>query len=137
MNPDIISRFDAKRTELLAQFKAKHPSSYLDIVTTLVTAITDDDEYGECNLDPERITVIDHGDYQGSQLFIIAAKGYQPSTYWATECSYGSCSGCDTLEAIIYDSCDSDGAPTDKQANDYLTLALHLAQRMELLFETT
>lgn len=128
----IIARFDAKRRDLLAQFKAKHPDSYLDIVKSVVAAVTTEDDYGDCNLDPDRITVIDHGHYQGSQLFIIAAKGCQPSDYWATEQSYGSCSGCDTLQSIAGYSSDP---PTDEQAKDYLTLALHLAQRMERLFE--
>jgi hypothetical protein len=133
MDKDIIARFDAKREHLRSVFKAKHPADYTAIVTELVRAITSEDEYGECNLDPERITVIDHGDWQGSLLFIIAAKGYQPSEYWATECCYGSCSGCDTLQSIRdFD----DSPPTDEQANDYLTLALHLAQRMERLFGT-
>jgi hypothetical protein len=136
MDKDIIARFDAKREHLRAAFKAKHPDSYLDVVTELVRAIADEDEYGcgEYNLDPDRITVIDHGDYQGSMLFVIAAKGYQPSDYWATECSYGSCSGCDTLEGIREYSGE---APTDAQANDYLTLALHLAQKMQRLFNPT
>lgn len=132
MNKDIIARFDAKRDRLLAIFKAKHPDSYEGILLELVKAITDEADYGNFNLDPNRITKIDHGEYQGSLLFIIASKGYQPSTYWATECAYGSCSGCDTYEAIRdY----GDDPPTDEQAKDYLTIALHLAQRMEKLFE--
>lgn len=131
MDKLIIARFDANRDNILSVFKSKPPGSYLDVVKTLVEAITTEDDHGECNLDPDRITVIDHGDYQGSQMFIIAAKGYQPSDYWATECSYGSCSGCDTLESIRgY----GDAQVTDEQANDYLTLTLHLAQKMERLF---
>ena len=132
MIPTIVARFDAKRPDLLALFKAKHPEDYLDIVKTVVSTVTSPDNYGECNLDPERITMIDHGEYQGTLVFVIAAKGYQPSVYWATECSYGSCSGCDTLEAIrAY----PDGPVSDEQANDYLTLALHLVQKMEQLFD--
>ena len=132
MIPTIISRFDSKRNRLLEIFKSKHPGSYLDIVKAVVSEITTENEYGECNLDPDRITLIDHGSYQGSQLFIIAAKGYQPSDYWATEHSYGSCSGCDTLSSISEYSSDP---PTEEQAKDYLTLALHLAQRIERLFD--
>jgi len=134
MNKKIIKRFDAKRDILLQVFKSKHPKDYKEIVVELVKAITSDDDYDEdgLNPDPERITVVDHGDYQGSLLFIIAAKGYQPSNYWATECNYGSCSGCDTLQSICnYDDCQ----PSDEQANDYLTLSLHLAQKMTKLFE--
>lgn len=51
-------------------------------------------------LDPERITVIDHGDYQGTRLFVVGTTGYQPSEYWYVATGYGSCSGCDTWEAI-------------------------------------
>lgn len=127
MIPELIARFDAKRTDLLAAFRAKHPDSYKEVVKILVKHITSDagDEF---NLDPKRITCIDHGDYQGTQVYIIGAKGYQPSKYWATKVSYGSCSGCDTLQAIRgYGS----SKPTAKQAKSYLTLALHLIQKME------
>jgi hypothetical protein len=134
MSPTLIARFDAKRQDLLALFKAKRPNDYLTIVKTLVAAVTSPDDYGECNLDPERITMIDYGHYQGTLVFVIAAKGYQPSAYWATECGYGSCSGCDTLQAIERQG-DSTSAVTDEQAKDYLTLALHLVQKMEQLFD--
>jgi len=39
--------------------------------------------------------------------------------------SYGSCSGCDTLEAIRDYSGDT---PTEKQLDEYMTLALHVVQ---------
>jgi hypothetical protein len=132
MDQEIIKRFDAKRSELLVVFKQKHPDQYLDIVKALITAITchdDNDWRNPFNPDPERITEINHGDYQGSLFYVIAAKGCQPSDYWMTEVRYGSCSGCDSLQSIRDDGHDND-TPTDKQANDYLTLALHLAQRM-------
>jgi hypothetical protein len=48
------------------------------------------------------MTVIDDGDYQGTQIFIIPTDTYQPSVkdYVMTDTYYGSCSGCDTLQAI-------------------------------------
>lgn len=49
---------------------------------------------------PERIHQIDDGDYQGTLIFVIGAGGYQPSRYWYVKVGYGSCSGCDTLQAI-------------------------------------
>ena len=61
-------------------------------------------------------------------MFVIAARGYQPSDYWYVKISYGSCSGCDTLEAIrAY----SDDPPTPEQIDDYLTLALHIVQGLK------
>lgn len=122
MNPAIIKRFDACRDKLLDTFTKNPPNRYEDVVKTLVAVLSD----GDLNMDPERITKIDHGHYQGTLLFVIAAKGYQPRTFWVTTCSYGSCSHCDTMEGIQYD----DGSPADK-AKDYLTLALHLAQAMK------
>ena len=76
------------------------------------------------------ILSIDHGDYQGTLLFIIAASGYQPNKYWFVKVDYGSCSGCDTLEGI---RCYSDGPPSDAQVADYMTLALHILQGIKPL----
>ena len=79
---------------------------------------------------PERIHKIDDGDYQGTLLFVIAAKGYQPSKYWAVSVGYGSCSGCDTLEGIKSDG-DYGESPNKQQIADYMTLALHIVQGLK------
>lgn len=52
-------------------------------------------------LDLDHITVIDNGDYQGTLLFMIPYDTYQPSEYEyiMTYIGYGSCSGCDALQA--------------------------------------
>ena len=84
------------------------------------------------NFDLDRMTVIDDGDYQGTQIFIIPKNTYQPSVedYVMTNTYYGSCSGCDTLQAI----CDyENGLPTDDQVKGYMTLALHLVQKLKWL----
>lgn len=75
--------------------------------------------YGHLALD--YVTVIDNGDYQGTLLFVIPFKTYQPSEseYLMTYVGYGSCSGCDTLMSIIdYTS----EPPTEEQVSDLLTL---------------
>ena len=77
---------------------------YLDLVKLIVEFILnketpgDDDRYNVDN-----ITEIDNGDYQGTLLYVIPADTYQPSEweYIMTCVSYGSCSGCDTLQAIL------------------------------------
>ncbi len=125
----MIARFvavwDAHKEEVAAGFAAKEPSSYKDVVTAVVRLLHDhtEDDYGE-QPDPERIVEIDHGDYQGTLLYVIGATGYQPSTYWAVSVGYGSCSGCDTLCGII-DSADDDKVP------QYVTLALHVVQGLK------
>jgi hypothetical protein len=95
-------------------------------VKTVVELLAgDDDEFG--TLDPSRITEIDHGDYQGTLLFVIASNNYQPDTFWYVKVSYGSCSACDTLQAIL-----GYGDPvTEQQAADYYVLATHIVQGLK------
>jgi hypothetical protein len=82
--------------------------------------------------DIDRIHVIDDGDYQGTQLFIIPLDTYQPCSYdyvWTCH-DYGSCSGCDLLMSISgYD----DGIPSDKQVDDYMKLFLNLLQSCDYI----
>jgi hypothetical protein len=118
-----IERFDAAREALRVGFTEKHPESYADIVKRVVAALNDEDDYDAP--DPERVHQIDDGDYQGTLVFIIGCKGYQPSTYWGVLVSYGSCSGCDTFEAI---RCYGDDTPTPEQVGQYMTLATHIVQ---------
>lgn len=125
-----VDRFmaDNAQAKLKAQFGAKHPEEYKEIVKAVVGLVTSTDEYGDDNPDPERIHEINDGDYQGTLLYVIAAKGYQPSDYWFVKVSYGSCSGCDTLQAIhSY----SDDPPTEDQIKQYMTLALHVVQGLK------
>lgn len=80
------------------------------------------------------MTVIDNGTYQGAQIFIIPEDVYSPTVghYVMTNAYYGSCSICDTLLKI---SCYEDGLPTEEQVNGYMTLALHLVQKLKWLDE--
>lgn len=76
-----------------------------------------------CVLDTESITVIDDGDYQGTQLFLIPFDTYQPSEseYLLTYVGYGSCSGCDTLLSILDDSPDERTDDLLKLCKDIIT----------------
>lgn len=118
-----VDRYMANKHELEKQFSEKHPEDYKEIVKAVITILNDTQEYG--SPDPERIHEIDDGDYQGTLLYIIGASGYQPSKYWAVKVYYGSCSGCDTLQAIRGYSSEQ---PNDEQVKDYMTLALHIVQ---------
>ena len=69
----------------------------------------------------EEITEIDNGDYQGTLLYLIPFKTYQLSEneYLMTYVGYGSCSGCDTLQAIQ----DYSEKPlTEGQISDFMAL---------------
>jgi len=93
--------------------------SYGSIVKAVVEAIGKP-------LDPERIQCIDWGDYQGTLCFVVGETGYQPLRHWGACVGYGSCSGCDTLEAIK-----DDGEPEDVKAEKLLTIALHFVQGLK------
>ena len=84
--------------------------------------------------DINNITVIDDGDYQGTRIFIIPRNTYQPSVedYVYTNTYYGSCSGCDTLQAILWRY---DETPNENQIIDLMELALHLLQKCKRLKE--
>src|ERR1700681_1318911 len=110
MIAEFVKRFEAKKSELEAKFTAKKPDSYKDIVQAVIEIIADEDSYSDP--DPSRIHTIDDGDYQGTLVFVIAGSGYQPNNYWFVKVYYGSCSGCDTLQAI---SGYSDEPPTPEQ----------------------
>lgn len=128
MIKDIVERFMQAKPELEKRLKEDHPASYNELVKLVVQAINPEQEW---NLpDPDRITEIDHGDYQGKLVYVIGATGYQPDTYWYVHIAYGSCSVCDTLQGIQgYD----DNKPTDEQVSQYMTLALHIVQRMKVM----
>lgn len=77
--------------------------------------------------DTKRITRIDQGDYQGTLVFIFAAKGYQPYRYWGTSVGYGSCDYCDTMESIL--GCKD----PEKKSSMLWSVGLHMVQQMVVI----
>ena len=118
-----VDRFRKKKDILRERLTAKPPESYKDLVQHVVSIIADENE--PPSIDPNRVHLIDDGDYQGTLLFVIAANNYQPSCYWYVKVGYGSCSGCDTFLGIR--SYEHDPLNTN-QVDDYMTLALHIVQ---------
>lgn len=126
MIQEFVDRFMADKPRLRAVFTTEHPE-YGDIVAEVVESIRDKEKtWG--SPDPKRITKIDHGDYQGTLVYVIGEGGYQPDQYWTVKMDYGSCSVCDTLQAIRGNSF---GSPTKEQVDDYMTLALHIVQQIK------
>ena len=132
MIQEFVNRFMANKHIIEASFAEKHPADYKDIVKKVINAISDGYDY-DCP-DPDNIHVIDDGDYQGTLLYVIPEKGYQPSVYWYVMVNYGSCSGCDTLQGISAENWDED-PPTKSQVDQYMTLALHIIQRLKQMYE--
>ena len=73
--------------------------SYVDLVNIALQTIVEP-ELKE-KLDYNNLHELDDGDYQGTLLYLIPFVGYQPShyQYLMTTMWYGSCSGCDALQA--------------------------------------
>ena len=116
------------------QFEKEIPDSYKDIVKAVVIMLHDEDKY--FSIDPERIHEIDDGDYQGTLLYVIGDAGYQPDTYWYVKVGYGSCTACDTLQAITSGEwgleTEEEKQAWKKEAVDQLmTLALHIVQGLK------
>src|SRR5262245_9078197 len=125
MIAEFVRKWEDNKEIIRQKFQVKHPDNYMEIVRTVVDCLASED-YG--HPDPANIKELDFGDYQGCLVYIIPETGYQPSTFWAVTVDYGSCSGCDTLEGIREYS---DGVPTSVQVNDYMTLALHIVQKIK------
>lgn len=138
MIKEFIEKWNKYNKELEEYFKnteQKEYSEYKDIIKLLFELVINKDEkFKSDRFDTENILVIDDGNYQGTQIFILHKDTYQPSIeeYVYTNTYYGSCSGCDTLLSISsYD----DGLPTEEQVKDYMQLALHLLQRFKYMEE--
>lgn len=94
---------------------------YRDLLILTVANILDPDDYSDYSWDAGNCTEINDGDYQGTLLYLIPAKTYQPSEYeyLMTYIGYGSCSGCDLLQAIQPDSHDE---TTDEDIAEFMAL---------------
>lgn len=124
MITEFIDKFQEIKPELLKQFSEKEPESYEDIFKqTIEMMFKDCNEYSYPDF--KRITVIDHGDYQGTLIFVIGGCEYQTSNYWMTYVGYGSCSGCDTFQAY------SDWDNPEESAPHMITMALHMIEEMK------
>lgn len=130
MEHELVARFDAKCEEIRGNLlnlliNSNHYIDYIDIVKVIIEAVHDDNHSSP---DPEHIHEIDDGEYQGTLLFVIPADGYQPYDYWCVKVSYGSCSGCDTLMAILEGDY---GDTIDEKVDSLFTLALHIVQGLK------
>jgi len=128
MIKDFVDAWNERSHTLKRKFEIGHPYRYKTIVEWVVQMLNPDDEYGLP--DRERIVEIDQGDYQGTLVYLIPEKYYQPKEYWYVRVSYGSCSVCDTMEHIRELNTESD-TPTEEQVKQYMTLALHIVQRIK------
>lgn len=115
--------------DIRENFSYYNDAEYGDLVAKVVDLIFNDED--DILYDSENITEVDNGDYQGTLLYLIPEKSYQPSEYQylMTYVDYGSCSGCDTLQSIqmwIFD--EADEKRKEEFVKDMMGLCLHLVQ---------
>lgn len=128
----ITDKFIEKTDTIKLILSTKQPTDYEELLRIAISAIYDeyDLDWKTPLPDPERITKINNGSYNGTLLFVICAGAYENSKFYYTSVYYGSCSVCDAFERIRnYD----DENPNEEQINDYFTLMLHMMQRMKLI----
>ena len=136
---ELVKKWEERKDLLEEYFQKNVQAEYgsykkiLEAMLELVLRFEDDDKFND-GFDYEAITEIDNGDYQGTFIFVFHVESYQPEVdrYYFTSVEYGSCSGCDTLQAV----CDyEDGLPTEEQVQSYMTLALHMLQKIKPLIQ--
>ena len=135
MLKEFVERWDRYKNDLEEYFRKTRQeeySDYKDIVKALFKEVINKEEIDGYKFDLDKMKIIDDGEYQGTQIFIIPLDTYQPDVeeYVITDTYYGSCSGCDTLLAI---SCYDDGIPNEEQLKGYMELSLHLLQKCRRL----
>jgi hypothetical protein len=123
---EYVKQWEENKGLLQKSFEDNLPESYEDIYKRLFQLVVTNPTFRyskEWNWKTYRL--IDDGDYQGHQIFVLASNVYQPSLwdYIFTDVSYGSCSGCDTFEHIKYS-----GKSKEEQVKEFMTLALHMVQ---------
>ena len=134
MEKELVKQWEENKHKLENYFrttKQEEYSDYEDIVRQLFKLCIPKSK-DDIGWDLEKMTVIDDGEYQGTLIFIIPTKRYQPGVddYIVTDTYYGSCSGCDTLQGI----CDHNyGLPNEEQVREYMYLALNLLQKAHWL----
>jgi hypothetical protein len=138
MIKEIVQKWEENKAELEEYFrttKQEEYDTYEKIVRKIFDIVINTSDSVWENFYADKMTVIDDGDYQGTQLFIIPKRVYQPCVedYLMTDTDYGSCAGCDTLQSIA--GYNYDKLPSSSQVRDYMTLSLHLIQKMRWLVE--
>lgn len=125
MIESFVKSWYENQNTLREKFSVKHPEDYKEVVRNVVEMLAIDND-----IDPERIHEINDGDtYQGTLVYVIGGQGISWDRYWYVKVGYGSCSVCDTLESIrSYDH--DQGQPNSKQVDEYMTLALHIVQKL-------
>ena len=137
MIQDFVIAWDTNKTALETYFSTHTAGSYCSyrrLVELLFEIVVNPylQSAGLPVFDLEKIHEIDDGDYQGSLLYAIPQKTYQPSCYEyvLTYVEYGSCPFCDELAGIA--DLLKDNLPDADSVSLLMTLSLHILQHCKI-----
>lgn len=129
-----VEQWNKNKDKLMEDIKNNYVeynnSNYINLVKKVVDIIFNEGNNSYYQFDSKNITEIDNGDYQGTLLYMIPKKTYQPSEdeYLMTFVNYGSCSGCDTLQAIQTWNFGDEEVASNEFIDDMMALCLNLVQ---------
>lgn len=101
--------------------------SYEDVFGLIIEVILNNNDK-ELKWDVSKLTRVDDGDYQGTILFVIPEDCYQPdeASYLMGYVGYGSCSGCDALQAITPSPWGEEEYDVNKTVSEFMRLAAQM-----------
>ena len=128
------TKYKGDLQERIAESETHTSWNYDDLLKMLFETVVNPylDEQCRDTFNLEDITTIDNGFYSGLLVFVLYRGCFSPcmaSDYIYTTISYGSCSVCDTLQAIQADYDEwEDKLPNERQVKDYMSVCLNLLQ---------
>lgn len=134
MIPYVVKQWEENKHKLEEYFSTTDQDEYSDyesIVRKLFELCITKSRYGS-KWDLSNMSVVSNNHYTGTLVFILHPKlpDLDISDFIMTHTDYGTCSGCDVLEGIrSYGR----GLPSESQVKQYMTLALHLVQKIKIL----
>jgi len=128
MLENFIKVFDQNCDNLVAQLAWETPVRHYSELVEKLVRLFDDDQYDSPSCYDIKCNTF--GDYTGVQVFLFGNNSCYPTKFWTISVSYGSCSGCDTLQAIN-DATEYDEPVGIEVAKKYVTLMLHMLQSMK------
>lgn len=139
MDKEIIRRWEANKEHLKNYIKSlsyEDVDEYEKLVRILIIECLNYGCESSCDtFNVNELVRIDHGHYQGTEIYLFHRNAYQPDTedYYIFDNDYGSCSGCDSLQRILASINVNEPHIADEQVNDLMVLMLHMIQRIRCL----
>lgn len=134
MTKDFLEKWETYKNDLEKYFSntpQEEYDSYLKITKAIFKNVFNREKI---DFDLEEIIELVLGDYQGTLVFLIPTQGDDNKNYVITSVGYGSCNVCDTLQNIE----ELDGGndiPSLRQVKGYMTLSLHIFQKIKWIDE--